>query len=144
MPMPETKELQFDTGLVSYRLNGVCEIAFNPTDAAFVERLYDTFMALDKKQESYEERVSKMADKREVFAFLRERDAEMRQLIDDLFAAPVSGAVFGEMNVYALASGLPVWANLLLAVMDEVDTAFSREQKATNPRVQKYLAKYHR
>ena len=38
----------------------------------------------------------------------------------------------------------PVWCNLMLAVMDEIDTTFSREQKATNPRIAKYTEKYHR
>ena len=34
--------------------------------------------------------------------------------------------------------------NLMLAIMDEVDTTFAREQKATNPRIQKYTKKYHK
>lgn len=50
----------------------------------------------------------------------------------------------GKMNVYALSDGLPVWVNLMLAVMDEIDTAFAREQKQTNPRIAKYTAKYHK
>ena len=48
------------------------------------------------------------------------------------------------MNVYAMADGLPVWCNLMLAVMDEIDTSFAREQKRMNPRIAKYTAKYHR
>ena len=45
---------------------------------------------------------------------------------------------------YAMADGLHVWTNFLLALMDETDSAFAREQKATNPRIQKYTAKYRR
>ena len=48
------------------------------------------------------------------------------------------------MNVYALSDGLPVWANLMLTIMDEIDTTFAREQKATNPRISKYTKKYQR
>lgn len=144
MPEVHEKALQFDTGLVTYHLNDQCDVVFNPTDSAFVEKLYASFNELDKKQETYQDRVSRMANKAEIFDFMRERDQEMRTIIDELFAAPVCAALFGGMNVYALASGLPVWANLMLAIMDEVDTSFAREQKATNPRVQKYLAKYHR
>ena len=51
---------------------------------------------------------------------------------------------FNTPNVYAMADGLPVWCNLLFAIMDEIDTSFAREQKATNPRIQKYTAKYHK
>ena len=136
------KELNFESGLVTYSLNGKCEVTFNPTDSNFVERLYSAFEVLDKKQESYKAQIEKMGDKKEIFRFARERDAEMRGIIDDLFDVPDSDALFGGMNVYAIAAGLPVWCNLMLAVMDEIDTTFSREQKATNPRIAKYTAKY--
>ena len=138
------KELSFDSGLVTYSLNGKCEVSFNPTDSNFVERLYSAFEELDKKQEGYKAQIEKMADKREIFDFARERDAEMRSIIDGVLGAPVSDAVFGGMNVYAVANGLPVWCNLMLAIMDEIDTTFAREQKATNPRIAKYTAKYKR
>ena len=138
------KELNFDTGLVSYDLNGKVEVTFNPSDSNFVERLYSAFEDLDKKQEGYKATIEKMADKKEIFEFARERDAEMREIIDGLFCGPVSEALFGGMNVYALANGLPVWCNLMLAVMDEVDSTYAREQKATNPRIAKYTAKYQK
>ena len=49
------KELSFDSGLVTYSLNGKCEVSFNPTDSNFVEKLYSAFEELDKKQEGYNE-----------------------------------------------------------------------------------------
>ena len=64
--------------------------------------------------------------------------------MDGVFGAPVCDALFGCMNVYAMADGLPVWCNLMLAVMDEIDTTFAREQKATNARITKYTKKYNR
>lgn len=142
--MNDVKALNFESGLVTYNINGKCQVSFNPTDSNFVERLYLAFEDLDKKQESYKTQVEKLADKREIFDFARERDVEMRQVIDGLFDAPVSDSLFGGMSVYAVAGGLPVWCNLMLAVMDEIDTTFSREQKATNPRIAKYTEKYHR
>lgn len=136
------KDLNFDSGVVTYSLNGKCEVSFNPTDSNFVERIYTAFNDLDKKQDEYKSRIEKMADKKEIFEFARERDAEMRTIIDGVFDAPVCDAVFGSMNIYAMASGLPAWVNLMLAVMDECDTTFAREQKATNPRIAKYTAKW--
>ena len=138
----ENKALQFDTGVVSYDLNGVIKIQFNPTDTVFIERLFNTFDALDKKQVAYEDEIKRTADKREIFKIARQRDAEMRQMVDEALGAPVCDALFGGLNVYALAGGLPVWANLLLAVMDEIDTAFAREQKLTDGRIRKYSEKY--
>ena len=46
------------------------------------------------------------------------------------------------MNVYALASGLPVWANLLLAVIDKTNASMDEESKKTDDRLNKYLKKY--
>lgn len=137
-------EIRFDDGLVTYNLNDKIEVRFNPTDSNFVEQLYKAFEELDKKQESYRDEVQKMGDKSKIFDFTRARDAEMRNIIDTLFDAPVCDAVFGRMNVYALSGGLPVWCNLILSIMDEIDTVFAREQKATNPRLAKYTAKYHK
>lgn len=138
------KRLQFDTGLVPYDLNGMVQVMFNPTDSAFVERLFHTFDALDKKQDAYREEVEKAAGSREIFDIARKCDEEMRAMIDEVLGQPVCGTLFGKMNVYAMADGLPVWCNLMLVLMDEIDTSFAREQKATNPRIQKYTAKYHR
>ena len=135
-------DIQFSTGLVSYSLNGKCEVSFNPTDSAFVERLFEAFNTLDKKQEAYREEIGKTEDRQEIFQIARARDAEMRELIDGVFGQPVCEALFGEMTVSALADGLPVWCNLLLAVMEEIDTGFAREQKLTNPRIAKYTEKY--
>lgn len=138
------KELNFETGIVAYSLGGKVEVAFNPTDNNFVERLYRAFETLDKKQDEYKQTVERLANKREIFDFARVCDQEMRQIIDEVLAAPVCEQLFGTMSVYAVADGLPVWANLMLAIMDEVDAIFAREQKRTNPRISKYTAKYHK
>lgn len=136
--------ITFDTGLVNYTINGKTEVQFNPTDSAFVEKLFNTFEILDQKQEAYSEEVARTADKKQIFELARKMDAEMRTMIDDLFDTSVCAELFGNMNVYALADGLPVWSNLMLAIMEEIDTSFAREQKATNPRIAKYTAKYHK
>lgn len=133
--------LDFDSGLVSYTA-GAATFSFNPTDLAFTESLFDGFELLHKKHEYYRNEVEKIADNKEAFAFARKLDAEVREIIDAVFGDGVSAGVFGRMNVYALSGGLPIWANFVLAVMGEMDNAFSREQKATNPRLKKYMDKY--
>ena len=119
-------------------------IRFNPTDGAFIQRLYNAFDTLDKKQDKYADEVQKCGDRVEIFNIADRRDKEMREIIDGLFEEPVCNSIFGNMNLYAMADGLHVWTNFLLALMDETDSAFAREQKATNPRIQKYTAKYRR
>lgn len=135
--------INFDTGLVSYTINGKYELTFNPTDSAFVQKLYAAFDSLDSKQEQYKAETETAAnDPAKVFELAEKRDAEMRENVDGVLGAGASDVIFEGMNLYALASGLPVWANLFLAIMDEIDTGFAREQKATNPRVLKYQARY--
>lgn len=137
-------EIKFDTGLVEYDLNGKCKVWFNPTDGAFVERLFNCFSSLDKKHENYVAEIEKCGDKVKVFEIAREKDREMRAMIDEVMGANVCDLLFGSMNLYALADGLPIWCNLMLAIMDECDSAFAREQMRTNPRIKKYTAKYHK
>ena len=134
--------LSFDSGVVTYTVNDRAQISFNPTDTGFVERLYAAFESLDKKQESYKSEIDKKTGTREIFEIARRMDAEMREIIDSVFCSPVSSELFGDMNVYALASGLPVWANFLLAVIDETNAAMENEERKTDARMNKYLEKY--
>ena len=138
------QKLQIETGVVEYSLNDCCTVRFNPTDSTFVGELYRVFAELDAQQETHQQELSQMKDNREIFALARRRDAEMRELIGSVFGQDVCTPLFGSMNVYALAGGLPLWANLLLAVMETIDSAFSREQQAANPRIEKYLKKYRK
>lgn len=135
-------EMKFETGLVDYEINGVCTVRINPTDSEFVEKLFDCFTDLDKKQMEYRDEIEKCGDKQRIFEIARNRDREMRVMIDGILGEGICDKLFGSMNVYALADGLPVWCNLMLAVMDECDSAFAREQMRTNPRITKYTGKH--
>lgn len=137
-------EIRFETGLVTYNLNGAVEVSFNPTDANFVERLFSAFDNLDKQQETYKREIDESVDNREVFEIARERDTQMRETIDAVFCAEVCKPLFGSMNVYAMADGLPVWCNLMLAILDIVKDSFEKEQKAIDPRVEKFVEKYRK
>lgn len=138
------KELKIATGVETYKLNDSVEVSFNPTDAAFGEKLFNAFDTLDKRQEFYKAEVGKAEGKRELFDVVRKLDGEMREIINDVFEFDVCSGLFGELNVYALAEGLPLWANLLFAIMDEMDETVMREKKAMNPRIAKYTKKYHK
>lgn len=136
------QEIKFDTGLVTYSLNGNVQVSFNPTDTNFVERLFSTFDQLDRQQEEYKKEVNDATDNKKVFEIARNRDAEMRGLIDGVFETSVCEPLFGSMNVYAMADGLPVWCNLMLVILEIVQDSFIEQQKAIDPRVEKFVAKY--
>lgn len=137
-------ELNFSTGLKEYELNGRYKLAFNPSDAAFARRLYGVFEAMQQKQEAYDEKLKATGDVTAIFDALEAIDREMRALIDGALGEGLCAAVFGEMNLTALADGFPVWVNLLLSVMDEIDESVAREIKLTNPRIEKYTKKYRK
>lgn len=138
------RELSFDSGVVSYSLNGKCEVSFNPADRAFVERFYNAFDQLGKLQESYAKKAEERQEAADAFSLARQRDGEMERILDGLFGAPVCASVFGDMSLCAFAGGFPVWLNLMLAVLDEIEAGIGDIQKQADPRIAKYKAKYQR
>ena len=135
--------IQFSTGAVEYDINGV-KVMLNPTDLAFVERVFNTFDEMDKMQEEYQARIEKAGeDTTAVFGIFHELEDKMRGMVNDVFDnGDMCTQIFGRVSVLAMSDGLPLWANLMLALIDEMDVAFAREKKATNPRIKKYTAKY--
>lgn len=136
-------ELNFDTGLVTYKVNGQCEISFNPADVAFVRRLFNTFDNLSKQQDAIEGEDQDI-DGIKLFELVEQREKKMRADIDDVFGDAVCDKLFGKVSVFALAGGLPLWCNFLMAVIDKIDAAIEEEQKQASPRVAKYMAKYEK
>lgn len=136
------KDLNIATGLQEYNFNGKCTVYFNPTDPNFIDKVFTSFSDLDQKNEEYRNQVQKETDGAKVLEIAKAMDAEMRGMIDDVFGTEVCSPLFGNISVYASADGLPLWANLMLAVIDEMDDAFAREKKASNPRIKKYTDKF--
>ena len=66
----------------------------------------------------------------------------MRAVINDLFADDVADGIFGKTSCFALADGLPIWCNVIFAIMDEVDAEIVTQKQRTDPRLNAYLAKY--
>ena len=144
----KNEALGFDDGLVEFDVNGKAKIVINPTDADFFGGIYNAFTELAKRQDAIEgER--KSVDPERVFEYTRKVSNEMREVIDGVFApvcnvGSICAALFGSMNLYAMAGGLPVWCNFLFAVMDKADVSIAVEQKLTDPAIKKYTKRYHR
>ena len=136
--------LNIPTGLKEYNINDKCTVVFNPTDPNFIERVFTAFNDLDEKMDEYREAIRNEKDGIKVFQIAHDMDTEMRAVIDETLGAEVCEPVFGTISVYAAADGLPLWANLLLAIIEEMDDAFAREKKASNPRIKKYTDKFKR
>lgn len=136
-------DLQISTGVEEYTLNGKFKVILNPTDPAFVARLYNRFSELEERDKAWREKLNKL-DGAAVLNAWEEGDALFRGAIDDVLGDGCCAAVCGQTSVLAMADGAPIWMNILLTLIDAMDTAVAREQKATNPKLQKYLSKYHK
>lgn len=138
-------EIRINDGLQTFSLNGKCEITYNPTDVFFLERIYAVFEELDAKQDEYRKQREALKSPAEVFAYARQQDKQMREVLNELLGIDVCTPLFGYTNIYAMdGDGLPLWAAVLFAIFDTMDASIINEQKKTNPRIEKYTKKYHR
>lgn len=130
-------EIKVNTGLVTYNLGGKVEVAFNPTDMAFGDRLLKAIDGLCELQEKpYPD------DTKELLADMLKRDAEARELIDELFEKEVCKPLYGTISVFALADGLPLWANLLTAILKQMNEGSEKRMKEAEARIAKYTKGY--
>ena len=136
------KNLSFPDGLEEYRLNSRVTVRFNPTDVGFLEKLSSAFEKLDALQEEVRASRERITDDREVFPVARELDTKMRAILNELFSEDICTPLFGGLNLFASSGGLPVWANLMLAISEEVQSCMSSELVAREKRIAKYVDKY--
>lgn len=138
-------ELNFANGVQSYTVNGVKDaLRLNPSDAEMLRKVYLALKDLEGKQKEQAEAREKSGDIQAVFDRLHALDQEMRGVLDGLFGDGLCEKIFGEMSLYALADGFPVWENFLLAVIDLFDDSVKREAALSDKRIQKHVQKYHR
>lgn len=138
------KDLNIDTGLVTYNLNDAVQVTFNPTDLVFGEKLFNIFDQLDAKQNEYLENIKAKKDNRELFEYGRQLDKEMRDYLFTLFDMDIVTPLIGDISVYALADGMPIWANILTTLVDEMDSATTKNNELSKKRIAKYTKKYTR
>ena len=136
------KELSFDLGLIEYDLGGKVTVRINPTDVGFIEKLSESFASLDRIQEEIRQSKEEISDEKKVYRLAKNLDTRMREIINALFGQDVCTPLFGEMNLFASAGGLPVWANLMLAIAEEVEASMQGELKQREERIKKYTEKY--
>ena len=134
--------LDFSTGVQECTINGKCTVYVNFTDPAFIESVFNAFDSIDDVTDRYAPQIENAKSGEEVFTLARTRDAEIREIINEIFGEDVCSPIFGKMHLTAAADGLPLWVNMLLAIIDKMDTTLATEKKQTNPRVKKYLEKY--
>jgi hypothetical protein len=136
-------DIRFDTGVQSFQINGGVSVEFNPTDSEFAKKLFSLFEELESRQHEYAKRAENETDPKKILDLADQFDKEIREKIDAIFGKPICADVF-KTNVLALGDGLPVWANLMLSVLDQMDTGFDVQKAKTNARVKQYTERWAR
>ena len=138
-------KLKFDDGIKSYDVNGVLDaLRFNPTDEAFLKRLFTSLKNLDEIQDIYKTKLDAIDDG-DIDGILAIGDAlseDMRKEIDKAFGYEVPVEIWNGQSLYAMSNGMPIWCHFLLMVMDECYDAQGREQKAVSPALARIKKKY--
>ena len=132
-------DIQINTGAREFNLGGKVSVWFNPTDTTFLERMRDVFLQMQSKQEDIARRI---ADAEDVYEESRKIDAEMREALERVFGVDVVTPLIGDMNVYALADGLPIWAQILISTMDVIQKTVEEERKKSEQKIKEYTKKY--
>lgn len=118
------KKLNFDSGIVEYRIAHGGALRFNPTDP----NLYGRFLEAEEKFKSIEQALSEKAacaqDSRQVLALLTQADQQLKQLLGWVFGGDndFDKALAGVNLLATAADGQPVVTNLF-AALEQILTA---------------------
>lgn len=122
------KELNFDSGIVEYRIAGGGVLRFNPGDP----NLYSRFMEATEKFKTIEQtllqRSTDAADAQQVLSLLHETDRQMKQLLNWVFGGGNDfDKALGGVNLLAVGAGGERVAANLFAALEEILTAGAKE-----------------
>lgn len=138
------ESIRIDTGIKEFDLNGAVTVYFCPTDVTFAEKLFSIEEAIEKKTEEYSERIDKLEDNKDVFEAANALDREIREMLNSIFDTDICTPLVGTTKIYAIANGLPIWANTILGLIDAMDADLEEQKKRTKQRIKKYTEKYKR
>lgn len=138
------EKLNIDLGIKEYELCDGLTISFNPTDMELLNKIMECFQELQTEEETRRDRIAKITDYKEMYEEYAEMDRLFREKLNDLFGKDICTPLIGDINIYARGNGLPIWANIIIAIIDEFDDSIKEQDKIGKARIDKYTKKYHR
>lgn len=120
-------------------------IRFNPSDTGLIDRIekaYQNILNIINGEQNNEEKELPEDDIEQLTLLagaIRQSDNIIRDQIDLIFNAPVSGVVFGNQSPLSTVGGIPLYERFLNAILPEMVKEFSKEQKASMKRIEKYV-----
>ena len=111
---------------MTFNVNGVCEISFDPNDRDFAERVFSTICELDKRHTRVMVSASAF-DAEKNYDLFREESKEIMQRLCNLLGVDIYSLLFPDGNISCstelimMAGGTPVWFNILFGVVEMLD-----------------------
>lgn len=134
---------KLNTGIETLKINEETEVSFNPSDINFFNRIYDAFDKSDKIYKACQQKISGLNDWKAIYKIMGEADTEIRGLIDDVFGVPLCVSAFGNMHITSRTEdGVPIWADLLMQIIDMCDVELDGMESKMTAKVKKYTDKY--
>lgn len=108
------ENIQFDSGVKCYRINGGGTLRFHPGDP----NLYSRFLEAVEKFKALEQRFGEMSRQEDLLGCMTAADREMKQILGWVFGEENDfNALLGGVNLLAVAdNGERIITNLLLAL----------------------------
>lgn len=133
--------MNINTGIQEYNLGGKVVVKFNPTDMEFGSRLNAAMTACVEREERLQKEIEG-EDVIRMFELSAAASDDIAKIIDGVFGVPVVEPLCEGVSVRAWADGMPIWANIIMAVLDVMDASQDEAIKASKKRVEKYTKKY--
>ena len=134
--------MEIKTGVQEYNLAGKVTVRFNPTDMQFADRMRVTLDNCIAREEAYQNEIKDSDDIVAMFSKAHEADEDIAKYLNALFGVDVVSPLCEDVSVRAWADGMPIWANVLMAVMEVMDASQEEAVKASQKRIEKYTKKY--
>ena len=117
------KEIKFDTGIKTYRINGSGVLRFNPSDPNLYKRFKDLRVEIEQIQKDYHERLKTAETGENAIDLLAEYDARVKKSLAHVFGEENDfDSILSGANVMAVASnGELVITNFLDAMRPIVE-----------------------
>ncbi|MCH5297866.1 MAG: hypothetical protein J1E85_09370 [Ruminococcus sp.] len=133
------KSLNFKSALKSYAINGDENnvIQVNTADVGIFERAAKAKSFLSDVRNKSEE--IKNGDGKNAIEVLSELDKQVREQLNYIFGTDVSTPAFGTMNCLTFVDGVPVFVGFLNALLEEITTDVTVEQKKAKDNIAKYV-----
>ena len=136
--------MNINTGVQDFNLADRVTVRFNPTDMVFIDRLKTAMDNCVAREEALQDELKGNDDVMVMLKASSAADADLAQYINELFGLDVVTPLCEGVSVRAWADGMPIWANILMAILEVVDASQADQLKASQKRIEKYTKKYHR